>query len=169
MIQWGKARYRKAQEIYKKQGYNSELPAYKKLGREVHVPIEQAVHKFFEDNLRPNAPVPVWLPFIWDLEPDVVAFLGVKVLFDILPKEPYISEASFHVAKALEDEVRVRYFKENVTESDWLLLKHDQKDVLTRNRFVNKFWDKKGSITNKEGIKGLNFGVSVTRLCLVLG
>ena len=45
MIQWGKARYRKAQEIYKKQGYNSELPAYKKLGREVHVPIEHAINK----------------------------------------------------------------------------------------------------------------------------
>lgn len=142
MISWGKARYRKAQEIYKKHGLNSELPAYKKLGREVHVPIEQAINKFFVDNARPNAPVPVWLPFIWDLEPGLVAFLGVKVLFDILPSEPFISDASFQVAKALEDEVRVRYFKEYVSESDWLLLKRDQKDVLTRNKFVNKFWDK---------------------------
>ena len=108
MISWGKARYRKAQEIYKKHGLNSELPAYKKLGREVHVPIEQAINKFFVDNARPNAPVPVWLPFIWDLDPGLVAFLGVKVLFDILPSEPFISDASFQVAKALEDEVRVR-------------------------------------------------------------
>lgn len=142
MLQWGRARYRKAQELFKSQGYASETEAFKKLGKSVHEPVRYAIDKFFKDNAKPNAPVPNWLPFIWDLDPNIIAVLGIKVLFDIISTEPWVTDASFQVAKAIEDEVRYRYFKENVTESDWLLLKRDQKDVLSRHRYINKFWDK---------------------------
>ena len=116
MLQWGRARYRKAQELFKSQGYASETEAFKKLGKSVHEPVRYAIDKFFKDNAKPNAPVPNWLPFIWDLDPNIIAVLGIKVLFDIISTEPWVTDASFQVAKAIEDEVRYRYFKENVTE-----------------------------------------------------
>jgi DNA-directed RNA polymerase len=142
MVNWGKVRYRKQKQIYQQHGYHSDLPSFKKLGREVHGRVEGAIRDFFEENTLPQAPVPNWLPFIWDLEPDVVAYIGLKVLFDLIMEERGVADASFKIAKALEDEVRVRYFREHMPKSDWLLLERDRKDANSRYRFVARFWDK---------------------------
>lgn len=142
MIQWGIQRYRKQKEIYQQYNYHSDLPSFKKLGREVHDRVEKAIEQFFEEYTYPQAPVPLWLPFIWDLEPSVVAYIGLKVLFDLIMEERGVADASFKIAKALEDEVRVRYFKEYMPKSDWLLLQRDRKDAHSRYRFVARFWEK---------------------------
>ena len=58
MVNWGKVRYRKQKQIYQQHGYHSDLPSFKKLGREVHGRVEGAIRDFFEENTLPQAPVP---------------------------------------------------------------------------------------------------------------
>ena len=142
MVEWGKHRYRKMKEVYKDNNYLSEQPSYKRLGRAIHEDVENAIARYFEDCSKPDAPVPLWLPFVWDLEPSVIAYLGIKKLFDLLIDEPNITAASFEMAKAIEDEVRVRYFKKHMNKSDWMLLERDRKDAKSRYRFMSHFWAK---------------------------
>ena len=149
MVEWGKQRYRKAQRLYKETGMLSKSPAFKRLGREVHKDVVRVIQRFFDECAQPQACCPKWLPLIWELEPDVVAFLAIQATFDFIQEDISTAYASFEIAKALENEVRVRYFRKHVSKGDWMLLQREQKKADSKYRFIMEFWDRERALHSK--------------------
>jgi DNA-directed RNA polymerase len=145
-----KARYRKAKELYNKNQLQSETPAFRKLARSMHQGVVSVIEKFFDDCSQIQAPCPIWLPLVWELEPDVVAVLAIKKSMDLLDGQKTFAYVAFELAKAIEDEVRVRYFKKYVDKNTWRLLQRDRKNTKSRYKFVAQFWDRERNL-NKKG------------------
>ena len=150
MVHLGKARYNKAKALRENNNLLSENPSYKKLADSMHGDVARVIGKFFDDCSEQGSPCPVWLPLLWDLDADVVAFLAIKRAMDLLDgKDMTFAYVSFELAKAIEDEVRVRYFKDYVDTNTWKLLQRDRKNVKSRQRFVDKFWIREKNLHSK--------------------
>jgi len=150
MVELGKARYRNAKKLRTQNQLSSETPAYKRLADQMHGDVVRVIAKFFDDCSQVHAPCPVWLPLVWELEPDEVALLAIKRSFDLLDgNDMTFAYVAFELAKSIEDEVRVRYFKEYVDKNTWKLLQRDRKNVRSRQQYMSKFWDREKNLHSK--------------------
>ena len=150
MVHLGKARYNKAKALREKNNLLSETPGYRKLADHMHSDVAKVIAKFYEDCSEPASPCPSWLPLIWELDADVVAFLAIKRAMDLLNSEDMtFAYVAFELAKAVEDEVRVRYFKDYVDQNTWKLLQRDRNNVKSRKEFTDKFWNREKNLHSK--------------------
>jgi DNA-directed RNA polymerase len=150
MVELGKARYRNAKKLRTQNQLSSETPAYIRLADQMHEGVANVIQKFFDDCSQVHAPCPVWLPLVWELEADEVALLAIKRSFDLLDgNDMTFAYVSFELAKSIEDEVRVRYFKDYVDKNTWKLLQRDRKNVRSRQQYISKFWDKEKNLHSK--------------------
>ena len=113
MIESGIARYRAKVESARTRGSETDTQYGQRLMRAALPDLINDLRKTILYHRKNPHAVPVWLPLIWDLEPQVIAFLSLKVTMDSISLKKTMVKSSLSVANVLEDEVRYRWLKKN--------------------------------------------------------
>ena len=107
MIESGIARYRAKVESARTRGSETDTQYGQRLMRAALPDLINDLRKTILYHRKNPHAIPVWLPLIWDLEPQVIAFLALKVTMDSISLKKTMVKSSLSVANVLEDEGQV--------------------------------------------------------------
>ena len=116
MKRWGRATYRQFQQIYKESERGSEMDSSKrvlsKLAPQLAQPIEDFFNRFASDD---SPSMPIWLCYIADFHPQMVAQIALKTVLDKMYAETrHFSRLASEVGKAFEEIARQRVAEHTV-------------------------------------------------------
>ena len=133
MRDFGIAKYRETQRIYRENGLRGETESCRRVMRSVVPQVGEALCKELEFySHRRNNP-PLFLMFIMDFDGYELGHITLKCLMDMMDSLPKMQEVAVNVGSAVEAVARRRYFEEHRGEWDKYLLKKKQR-VLKGNR-----------------------------------
>ena len=157
MKEWGKATYRQFQQFYKEQERASELESSKrilgKLAPELAVPIEDFFNRFASED---SPSMPLWLCYIADFHPQMVAHIGLKTLLDrMYAPDRHFTALSLEIGKAFEQIARQKVAEETVPKNKMHGIKHKKSRQSKFRRFYKveknnrrfKVWDKRHKVS----------------------
>jgi len=119
MKRWGRATYRQFQQFYKESERGSELDSSKrvlsKLAPQLADPIEDFFNRFASDD---SPSMPIWLCYIADFHPQMVAQIALKTVLDKMYAETrHFSRLASEVGKAFEEIARQRVAEHTVAKN----------------------------------------------------
>lgn len=133
MRDFGVAKYRETQRLYRENGLRGETESCKRILRSTLPQVGEAITKELEFySHRRNNP-PLFLMFVMDLDGYELGHICLKTLMDMMDSLPKLQEVGVSIGSAVEAVARRRYFEEHRGEWDAYLLKKKQK-VLKGNR-----------------------------------
>ena len=112
MVEAGIARYRSKVESARVRGRETDAPYGQRLMRAALPDYINDLRKRILYHKKHSHAVPFWMPLIWELPPQDIAFLSMKSVLDSISLRQTVVKASIRVASALEDEVRLNWMKE---------------------------------------------------------
>ena len=125
MIESGIARYRSKVESARSRESETSTQYGQRLMRAALPDLIKDVSKMIRYHKKNPHAVPIWLPSIWDIPPQVLSFLALKVVMDSISLRKTVIKASLSIANVIEDEVRYKWLKENHPE----VFKYADRDV----------------------------------------
>jgi len=116
MKRWGRATYRQFQQIYKESDRGSEMDSSKrvlsKLAPQLAVPVEDFFNRFASDD---SPSMPIWLCYIADFHPQMVAQIALKTVLDKMYADVrHFTTLAGEVGKAFEEIARQRVAEQTV-------------------------------------------------------
>ena len=116
MKRWGRATYRQFQQFYKDSDRGSEMDSSKrilgKLAPQLAPPIEDFFNRFANDD---SPSMPIWLCYIADFHPQMVAHIALKTVLDkMYAQDRHFSRLALEVGKAFEEVARQRVAEHTV-------------------------------------------------------
>ena len=116
MKRWGRATYRQFQQIYKESERGSEMDSSKrvlsKLAPQLAQPIEDFFNRFASDD---SPSMPIWLCYIADFHPQMVAQIALKTVLDKMYADVrHFTTLAGEVGKAFEEIARQRVAEQTV-------------------------------------------------------
>ena len=115
MKAWGRATYRKFQQFYKEAERGSELASSKrvlnKLAPELAPPIEDFFNRFKDDD---SPSMPIWLCYIADFHPQMVAHIGLRTVLDVIHYTNTYTMMSLRVGRAFEEVARQQVAEQTI-------------------------------------------------------
>jgi len=133
MRDFGVAKYRETQRLYRENGLRGETESCKRILRSTLPQVGEAITKELEFySHRRNNP-PLFLMFVMDIDGYELGHICLKTLMDMMDSLPKLQEVGVSIGSAVEAVARRRYFEEHRGEWDAYLLKKKQK-VLKGNR-----------------------------------
>jgi DNA-directed RNA polymerase len=116
MKRWGRATYRQFQQIYKESDRGSEMDSSKrvlsKLAPQLAVPVEDFFNRFASDD---SPSMPLWLCYIADFHPQMVAQIALKTVLDKMYADVrHFTTLAGEVGKAFEEIARQRVAEQTV-------------------------------------------------------
>jgi len=125
MIEAGIARYRSKVESARKRGTETDTQYGQRLMRAALPDLINDVQKTILYHRKYPHAVPLWLPLCWEVEPQVLSFLSLKIVMDSITFKKTFIKSALGIANAIEDEVRYMWLKKNHPD----IFKHAEKDV----------------------------------------
>jgi DNA-directed RNA polymerase len=111
MVESGIARYRNKVKSAQDRGKESESAYGQRLMRGGLPNLIDEITKRIEYHRKNPHAVPVWLPLIWDMEPQTIGMLALKCTLDgICERRPLVS-SSIRISSYIEDELHYRWLK----------------------------------------------------------
>ena len=116
MKRWGRATYRQFQQIYKESDRGSEMDSSKrilgKLAPQLAQPIEDFFNRFASDD---SPSMPLWLCYIADFHPQMVAQIALKTVLDKMYADVrHFTTLAGEVGKAFEEIARQRVAEQTI-------------------------------------------------------
>ena len=85
MKDWGRTTYRQFQQYYRENERGSELASSKRILSKVAPELAQPIEDFMERFNKDGVSMPIWLTFIADLHPQIIAHVALKTALDYIP------------------------------------------------------------------------------------
>ena len=127
MRDFGIAKYREAQRVYRENGLRGETESCRRVMRSVLPQVGEALCKELEFySHRRNNP-PLFLMFVMDFDGNELGHIALKTLMDMMDSLPKLQEVAYNIGSAVEAVARRRYFEDNRSEWDKYLLNKKQK------------------------------------------
>ena len=114
MKAWGKATYRKFQQYYRENERGSELESSKRILNKVAPQLAQPIADFMDRYGKEGVSMPLWLSFIADLHPQIVAQVALRTMFNYIPTCNSYTRLSFNIGKEYENICRQRVAEETI-------------------------------------------------------
>lgn len=128
MVESGIARYRGKVKSSQDRGKESEAPYGQRLMRGALPKLIDEVAKRIEYHRKNPHAVPVWMPLVWDMEPETIGMLSLKCTLDCISiRRPLVSSA-IRIASYIEDELHYRWLKTEHNEVFHYAAKDVEKD-----------------------------------------
>ena len=138
MKAWGKATYRKFQQYYRQNERGSETASSKRILDRMAPKLAQPVEDFFNRFVQDGSPsMPIWLTFICDLHPQVVAHLGLKAMLNYVVSCNNFNRLAFMIGREYESICRRQVAEETVSKNQM----YDVKLQRDRNQRIRKFYN----------------------------
>lgn len=112
MKHWGRATYRQFQQYYRENERGSELASSKRILSKVAPQLAQPIADFMERFNKDGISMPIWLTFVADLHPQIIAHVALKTALDYIPSCNAYTRLSFNVGKEFENILRQRVAEE---------------------------------------------------------
>ena len=137
MKAWGKATYRKFQQYYRQNERGSETASSKRILDRMAPKLAQPVEDFFNRFVQDGSPsMPIWLTFICDLHPQVVAHLGLRAMLNYIVSCNNFNRLAFMIGREYESICRRQVAEETVSKNQM----YDVKLQRDRNQRIRKFY-----------------------------
>ncbi len=114
MKAWGRATYRQFQQYYRENERGSELASSKRILSKVAPELAQPIEDFMERFNKDGVSMPIWLTFVADLHPQIIAHVALKTALDYIPTCNAYTRLSFNVGKEFENILRQRAAEETI-------------------------------------------------------
>ena len=139
MKRWGRATYRQFQQFYKESERGSELDSSKrvlsKLAPQLAKPIEDFFNRFASDD---SPSMPIWLCYIADFHPQMVAQIALKTVLDkMYAQDRHFSRLAAEVGKAFEEIARQRVAEHTVAKNKMFSVQKTKSKRSKMQRFYN--------------------------------
>ena len=130
MTESGIARYRNKVKSARDRGKESESAYGQRLMRGGLPDLIDDITKRIEYHRKNPHAVPVWLPLIWDMEPQVIGMLALKCTLDGICERRPITSTAIRIASYIEDELHYRWLREKHPD----IFHYARKDVEKNNK-----------------------------------
>ena len=124
MKAWGRTTYRQFQQFYRENERGSELASSKRILNKVAPELAQPIADFMERFNKDGVSMPIWLCFIADLHPQIIAHVGLKTALDYIPTCNAYTRLSFNIGKEFENILRQRVAEETIAKNRLYDIKH---------------------------------------------
>jgi len=116
MKRWGRATYRQFQQFYKESDRGSEMDSSKRILGKLAPQLAQPIEDFFNRFAGDDSPsMPLWLCYIADFHPQMVAHIGLKVLLDrMYAPDRFFTALAREIGGAFEEIARQRVAEQTV-------------------------------------------------------
>ena len=109
MKAWGRATYRKFQQLYRELGRGGDLASSKRILGNIAPKLAQPIEDFFNRYAQDDSPsMPIWLCYVADLHPQMIAHVALKTMLDYIPMCESYTRMSFNIGKEFENICRQR-------------------------------------------------------------